>query len=205
MTSEEGAGGDVFGWAACQEGAGLAGAFEEFRRLQADVAVIIFEGKVVLAARERLADFAGADLTRGPGDDTAEFRRGVVSGEDESVGEEGIAEEHRRVGAVGAIRGVTAVAGVGAVQDVVVDERSEVNQLDYAGTANQGIRRRAARAGTEREQRTEAFPRVGEHVADHRAHFWFEREFLRREEIFERREVGFKAGVQRGGHAAMCG
>jgi hypothetical protein len=40
------------------------------------------------------------------------------------------------VGAVGAIRGVTAVAGVGAIQDVVVDERSEVNQLDYAGTAN---------------------------------------------------------------------
>jgi hypothetical protein len=97
------------------------------------------------------------------------------------------------------------VAGVGAIQDVVVDERSEVNQLDDAGTANQGVGRRAARAGAEREQRTEAFPRVGEHVADHRAHFRFEREFLRSEEILERREVGFKAGVQRGGHAAMCG
>ena len=46
---------------------------------------------------------------------------------------------------------------------------------------------------------------MGEHVADHRAHFWFEREFLRREEFLERREVGFKASVQRGGHAAMCG
>jgi hypothetical protein len=46
---------------------------------------------------------------------------------------------------------------------------------------------------------------MGEHVADHRTYLWFEREFLRREEFLERREVGFKAGVQRGGHAAMCG
>ena len=205
MTSEEGAGGDVFGWAACQEGAGLAGAFEEFSRLQADMAVIIFEGKVVLATGERLADFTRADLARGPGDDPAEFRGGVVSGEDEGVGEEGIAEEHGRVGSVGAVGGIAAVASVGAVQDVVMDERSEVNEFDDAGTANQGVGRRATRAGAKSEQWTEAFTWVGEHIADHRTHFRFEREFLRREEILEGREVGFKAGVQRGGHAAMCG
>jgi hypothetical protein len=46
---------------------------------------------------------------------------------------------------------------------------------------------------------------VSKYVADHRAHLWFEREFLRREEFLERREMGFKAKVQRGGHAAMCG
>jgi hypothetical protein len=46
---------------------------------------------------------------------------------------------------------------------------------------------------------------MGEHVADHRTDFWLEGEFLRREEFLERREMGFKAGVQRGGHAAMCG
>jgi hypothetical protein len=183
----------------------MAGTFEELGRLQADVAVIIFEGKVVVAARERLADFAGADLAGGAGDDAAEFRRRVVGREDEGVGEEGIAEEHGRMGAVGAVRGVAAVAGVGAVQDVVMDQGSEVNEFDDAGTANQGIRRRAARAGAKREQRTKAFTRVGEHVADHWAHFWFEHEFLRREEFLERREVGFKASVQRGGHAAMCG
>ena len=169
------------------------------------MAVIIFEGKIVLAAGERLADFAGADLARGAGDDTAEFRCRVVGGEDEGVGEEGVAEEHRRVGAVGPVGGVAAVAGVSAVKDVVVDKRSEVNQFDDAGTANQGVGGRAARAGAEREQGTEAFTRVGEHVADHGAHFRFESEFLRREEFLERREVGFKAGVQRGGHAAMCG
>ena len=44
-----------------------------------------------------------------------------------------------------------AVAGVGAVQDVVMDERSEVDEFDDAGAANQGVGRRAARAGAERE------------------------------------------------------
>jgi hypothetical protein len=36
---------------------------------------------------------------------------------------------------------------------------------------------------------------VGERVADHRADFGFECEFLRREEFLERREMGFKSGV----------
>jgi len=182
----------------------MAGAFEEFGRLQADVAVVVFEGKVIVAARERLADFARADFAGSAGDDAAEFRGGVVGGEDEGVGEEGVTEQHGRMGAVGAVGGVAAVAGVGTIEDIVMDQGSEVDQLDDAGTADQGVRGRATGAGAEREQRTEALSRMGEYVADHRAHFWFEREFLRREEFLERREVGFKAGVQRGGHAAMC-
>jgi hypothetical protein len=32
---------------------------------------------------------------------------------------------------------------------------------------------------------------MGEHVADHRTDFGFEREFLRREELLEGREMGF--------------
>ncbi|MEY3492237.1 MAG: hypothetical protein RL309_1365, partial [Verrucomicrobiota bacterium] len=40
---------------------------------------------------------------------------------------------------------------IGAIEDVIMDERSEVDQLDDAGTANQGVGRRAARAGAERE------------------------------------------------------
>jgi hypothetical protein len=80
-----------------------------------------------------------------------------------------------------------------------------VNEFDDAGSADESFGGRAARARAECEQRTQAFTRVGEHVADHWAHFWFEHEFLRREEFLERREVGFKASVQRGGHAAMCG
>jgi hypothetical protein len=97
------------------------------------------------------------------------------------------------------------VAGVGAVQDVVMDQRGEVDEFDDASSADEGVAGRAPCAGAERQQGTEAFARVGEDVADHRAHFRFESEFLRREEFLERREVGFKAGVQRGGHAAMCG
>jgi hypothetical protein len=95
--------------------------------------------------------------------------------------------------------------GIGAVEDIVVHEGGQVDQFDDAGPADEGIGRRAAGAGAEGEQRTEPLARVGEHVTDHRSHFRFEREFLRREEFLERREVGFKAGVQRGGHAAMCG
>ena len=151
MASEEGACRDVFRWAACQKGASMAGAFKELGRLQADMAGIIFEGKVVLATGERLADFARADLAGGAGDDAAEFRRRVVGGEDEGVGEEGIAEQYGRMGSVGAVGGIAAVAGIGAIEDVIMDERSEVDQLDDAGTANQGVGRRAARAGAERE------------------------------------------------------
>jgi len=75
----------------------------------------------------------------------------VVGGEDEGVGEEGIAEKYGRMGSVGAVGGIAAVAGIGAIEDVIMDERSEVDQLDDAGTANQGVGRRAARAGAERE------------------------------------------------------
>ena len=169
------------------------------------MAVIIFEGEVILAARERLADFAGADLAGGAGDDAAEFRGGVIGGEDEGVGEEGVAEEHSRVGAVGPVGGVATVAGVGTVEDIVVHERGQVDQLDDAGAANQGVGGRTAGARRESEQGTESLARMGEHVADHRTDFWLESEFLRREDFLERREMGFKAKVQRGGHAAMCG
>ena len=66
-------------------------------------------------------------------------------------GEEGIAEKYGRMGSVGAVGGIAAVAGIGAIEDVIMDECSEVDQLDDAGTANQGVGRRAARAGAERE------------------------------------------------------
>ena len=96
------------------------------------------------------------------------------------------------------------MAGVGTVQDVVMHQRREVDELDDAGSADEGVGGRAPCAGAECQQGTEAFTRVGEYVTDHRAYFRFEREFLRCEEFLERREVSFKAGVQRGGHAAMC-
>ena len=44
--------------------------------------------------------------------------------QDEGVGEERIAEEDGRVGAVGVVRRIGAVARVGTVEDVVVDEGS---------------------------------------------------------------------------------
>ena len=50
VASEERARGDVFWRAAGEEGADVAGAFEEFSRLQADVAGVIFEGKIIVAA-----------------------------------------------------------------------------------------------------------------------------------------------------------
>jgi hypothetical protein len=96
------------------------------------------------------------------------------------------------------------VAGVGAVEDVVMDERGEVDELDDARAAHQGGRQRTAGARAEGEERPKALARVGEHVADHRTDLWFEREFLRREELLESREMRFKADVQRGGHVAMC-
>jgi len=80
-----------------------------------------------------------------------------------------------------------------------------VDEFDDAGSADKGFRGRATGSRGEGEERTESLARVGEYVAHHRTDFRFEREFLRCEEFLERREVSFKAGVQRGGHAAMCG
>jgi hypothetical protein len=97
------------------------------------------------------------------------------------------------------------VTGVGAIKHVVVDQGGEVDQFDDAGTTHQSRGRRTAGAGAEGEERAEALAGMGEHVADHRADFGFEREFLLREEMLEGREMGFKADVQRRGHAAMCG
>jgi len=181
--------------AAGKEGSGMAGAFEELGRLQADVSIIVFEGEVVVTAGKSLADFTGTDFPGGSGDDAAEVRRRVVGGEDERVGEEGVAEQHGRVGAVGAVRGVAAVTGVGSVQDVVMDERGEVHEFDDAGPADERFGRRTAGAGAEGEQRAEPLAGMGEHVAYHRADLRFENEFLRREEFLQRSEVGFKSGV----------
>ena len=115
----------------------------------------------------------------------------MVGRKDERVGEEGIAEEHRRVGAMRAIRGIAAVAGIGSVEHVIMHEGGQVDEFDDAGTAHQGGRRRTAGAGAEGEQRAEALARMGEHVANHRTDLGFEREFLRREELLEGREMGF--------------
>ena len=83
------------------------------------------------------------------------------------------------------------MTGVGAVEDVVVDQGGQMDQFDDAGAAHQSGKRRAARAGAEGEEWAEALARMGEHVADHRADFRLEREFLRREELLEGREMGF--------------
>jgi hypothetical protein len=80
-----------------------------------------------------------------------------------------------------------------------------VNQLNDTCPADKGIGRRTAGSGGKGQKRTEAFAWVSKNIAYHRADFRFEDEFLRREEFLERREMGFKASVQRGGHAAMCG
>ena len=103
-----------------------------------------------MATRERLADLAGANLAGGACHDAAEFGGVVFGGEDEGVGEEGIAEEHGRVGTVGAVRGRTAVARVGAVEHVVVHEGGEVDEFDDAGAADEGFGGRAP-AGTRGE------------------------------------------------------
>ena len=110
------------------------------------MSVVILEGEVVVSAGEGLADFAGANFAGRAGHDAAEFRRRVIGREDEGVGEEGVAEEYGRMGTVGAIGRIAAMAGIGAVEDIVVHEGSQVDQFDDAGSADEGLRRRAAGA-----------------------------------------------------------
>ena len=50
------------------------------------------------------------------------FRR-----ENEGVRKEGIAEEDGRMGPVGAVGRIAAMPGVGTIQDIVVNQRGEVD------------------------------------------------------------------------------
>jgi hypothetical protein len=98
--------------------------------------VIIFERESVMAPREGLADFAGADLAGRSGYDAAKFGRGMIGGEDECVGEEGVAEEHRRMRPVGMVGGGAPVPGIGPIEDVVVDKGRQVDEFNDARTAD---------------------------------------------------------------------
>lgn len=107
------------------------------------------------------------------------------------MGEERVAKEYGRVGTVGVVGGIGAVARVGAVEDVVVDQCSEVNQLDNRRPANQVDGWPDAGARTKGEEGTEALARVGEDFANHRTDLGFEASLLFREERLEGREVRF--------------
>ena len=122
----------LFFRAGIQDGVGRQHRRQEGRAEKPAAHLLQHDREVGLAAGEGLADFAGADFAGGAGDDAAEFRRRVVGGEDEGVGEEGIAEKHGRVGSVGAVGGIAAVAGVG----VAPSSRS----LPPASTAMRGHR-----------------------------------------------------------------
>jgi hypothetical protein len=115
----------------------------------------------------------------------------MIGGQHEGVGEESVTEEHRGMGAVRSVGGGATMARIGAIEDVVVHQRGEVDQFDDAGAADQGGGRRTAGACAESEQWAETLARMGEHVAHHRTDLRFEREFLRREELLEGREMGF--------------
>ena len=111
--------------------------------------------------------------------------------EDERVGEERIAEENRRVGAVRAVGRVGAVAFVSAVEDVVMHQRREVDQLHDSRAANERLGGGAAGAGAEGQERTKAFAGVGEDLAHHRADLRLEGGLLRPQERLQGGEVRF--------------
>ena len=121
----------------------------------------------------------------------------VLRGQHQGVGEEGVAEEHGGVRAVRAVRRVGAVARVGPIQDVIVDERGEVDQFDDRRAADQREGGFPAGPGGEGEQRAQALARVGEDLRYHRAYLGLEGVDLLAQEALQRREVGVESGMQR--------
>ena len=108
-----------------------------------------------------MADLAGADFAGSAGDDAAEFGRAMFSGEDECVRKKRIAEKHGRMGAVSTVGRVGPMALIGAVEDVVMDQRGQVDKFDDTRATDECIAGRAAGAGGENQQRAETLAGVG--------------------------------------------
>jgi len=118
-----------------------------------------------------LADLAGADFAGSTGDDSTELGRAMFSGEDECVGKERIAEKHGRMGAVSTVGRVGAMALIGAVEDVVMDQRGQVDKFDDTRATDECIAGWPACSRGENQQRAKTFARVSEHLADHGPQF----------------------------------
>ena len=125
-----------------------------------------------------MADLAGADFAGSTGDDPTELGRAMFSGEDECVGKERIAEKHGRMGAVGTVGGIGAMALIGAVEDVVMDQCGQVDKFDDTCAPDERIARWPAGARGENQQRAQTFAGVSEHLAYHGPQFRFKNGLL---------------------------
>ena len=106
------------------------GGGEERAGLHLDDAEILGLGEGEVEAALGLDDFALADLARGVADLAADVDAVEVGGQGEGVGEQGVAEQDGERVAPFGVGGGHHAAGVGAVDDVVVDERGHVDELE---------------------------------------------------------------------------
>ncbi|MNS59266.1 hypothetical protein D3C72_922210 [compost metagenome] len=127
-----GAGGLALGGAREDRGA-LAGELEGAGGLFRDALEVVLGGQIEAAGLLVLKQLALAQI----GDHLGEAQRqvGVAHRGDAVVGlrEQVVAGEDGHLGAVGHVHGRHAAAGVGAVEDVVMDQRADVHELDRLG------------------------------------------------------------------------
>ena len=140
------------------EGAEFAGGGEKRSGFHLNDAVVVGGRELQVEAALGLDDLAGADLGGGIGDAAADVGVAEIGGELERVGEEDIAEEDADRVAPFGVGGRLVAAEFRAVDDVVVDERGDVDEFqDHREIDMGGCDFSRGSGGEEGQGRSEAF------------------------------------------------
>src|SRR3546814_16946744 len=107
------------------------------------------------ALRRELVDLALRDHRRGVGQDLEHLQRPVLDHQFERAGKQEIADKHRGAVAPDQVRGLAAAAKVGAVDDIVEEQRRGVEEFNRGGELAMAARRLAEKRSTERRGGTE--------------------------------------------------
>jgi hypothetical protein len=167
-----------------EQGPDFAGQGEELGRLQLDDPKIVLEGLFQRPLAEGLQDLPGTDRLGGGGDDAADLRAGKLRRQAKRVREQAIAEQHRRLVAEAGSHRRALAPDARFVDDVVVNQRGEVDQLDDGRAGGMGRGETAGGGGTQGdEDRPQLFATGRQGVARPFGHLGLEGGNLRFEEI----------------------
>ena len=143
--------------------------------LHFDDAEVVGLGQSEVEAALGLDDFTFANFARGLADFAADGNFTKVGGESERVGKEGVTEEHGKSCTPFGIGRGNHAAGHGTIDDVVVNERGHVDELeDDADLVLIRAKVSESTADENGERRADAFARGIADVADVRFDGWVE-------------------------------
>ena len=137
--------------ALAEQAADLRAPGEEVRGLAPDDLEVLFLGDAGVAGLGELVELALDHLQRRVAEQPHDLERVLRQRHRHRADVEVVAEQHRDVAAPARVRGQPAAAGLGAVDDVVVDERGRVDELDDGRVEHRAIPGVAAEPGRQQQ------------------------------------------------------